>query len=148
MSSINVFDNWGDYKMTLLFNWWETKTVSNFVLSCVGIFGLAFIVQMFVWLSEVIKHKIYKINVNSLSVELSEDSVKLLEKKIYFTTPFWWEILYFFVSFAYYSLYGFMFLLLGTYNPWIFISIMLGYSIGGVIVNNRLIKMEIERVRI
>lgn len=141
----NVFDGWTDYKINFLFTSWSTAYVWQFVLTCLAIFTASLTCHLIRWGREFIKKELYKINMDRLNEK--EETMRLMKN---LALPVkdnsgCLTFSYFVISLLYYTLC--LFVLLGsmTFNPWIFISTVLGYSIGDTVVFKKVMELKISR---
>ena len=145
ITALNVFDSWNEYQMKILFNGWETTRPWQFILSCIGVVSFGVILNLLVLLRTYIKNKIYESNITLFNTYNEGENIKLIHKRKETNSICGWKVLYFFISLGFYVSFGLIQLILTTYNPWLFISVVLGYSIGDIITVNKIINLNIER---
>jgi hypothetical protein len=141
-----IFDSWSEYQLKLLFNFWNIQNEWQFALSCIviicgcmGLFGL-------ILLRQYLKHNItIHCNMN-LVVERPEDTAQLVyKKKVKQSTGLWCiKLCYFIASLLFYCLLLFLALITTTMNPWLFISLVFGYSLGEILILDQSIQLKLE----
>ncbi len=141
----NVFDNWTEYQIRILFRGWETQTVWQFILSCVAIFGACLTLNLFVLLKEYIKTTIY-----SKYNRQNEERVELIRESrdrdvSYDKCCNCVRFGYFLISILYYMNLIFITLCATTFNPWICLSIVLGYSTGELMIFHKQMTFDYEK---
>lgn len=141
----NVFDGWADYQIKFLFSSWVTNKVWQFCLTCLAIFFASFSCHLFRWLREFIKKELYKFNLDRLNEK--EETMRLMKNLALPVKDNTGCLMfsYFLVSMFYYTLSLFVICGAMTFNPWIFISVILGYSLGDLSVFKKVMDLKITR---
>ncbi len=131
----NVFDNWTEYKIKILFSSWSTLEIWQFALTCLAFFTLSLSCHLLKWLVVFLKNEVYKINMDRLNEK--EENVRLMKNlsiPIKESNACCLTFSYFVASLFYYTTCLLVLMACMTFNPWIFVSIVLGYSVGDVSV--------------
>lgn len=141
-----IFDGWGEYQLKVLFSFWNIQKEWQFALSCIaiicgcmGLFGL-------ILLRQYLKHNIaIHCNMN-LVVERPEDTAKLVYKRtVKQSTGLWCiKLCYFITSLLFYCLLLFLALITTTMNPWLFVSLVFGYSLGEILILDHAVQLKLE----
>ena len=144
----SVFDNWNEYQIRILFSGWENKTVWQFALSCVCVFTMCLSLNMLYLLKDYVKTFIYSKHSrqNEERAELIRESLGLdREKEKYDKCCNCAKFSYFLVSILYYTNLFIVTLCATTFNPWILLSIVLGYSSGDLIIFHKKMVFDFDK---
>ncbi len=136
----NVFDKFTEYQIKILFKDWYTKTVWQFALSCFGMFGFCLFFYLLKWCRESIKTNMY-----CKGYLENEERTSFIEKKTVYKSRCSNFVCYYLISIMYYSTGVLILLSLTTFNPWICLSIVFGYSTAEIIFFNSIFNLKIER---
>lgn len=133
----SVFDGWGDYQFRLLFSFWNIQTKWQLALSCITLFAVCISLHLIKMLRAYLKSKISiirTINQNTGDIERQHLITNYQSKGslccLYFG--------YLMSSMVFYTLIILLTLASTTFNPWIVTSLVLGYSIGDMIIIDKL----------
>lgn len=146
----NVFDNFSEYQVKILFNGWYTLTIWQFALSCTGLFFFAILYHLLRLGRAHLDHHL-RVAQNRLSDKyVAEETARLMSQNI----PTVVNIkgrestvcgLYaglFFMSIFQVGLWLFISMANMTFNPWVFLSILLGYSTGDVLFSTKIHRLN------
>lgn len=149
-ASFNVFDGFGEYQVKILFQGWYTATVWQFVLSCLGLFVFTVVYHLIRWARASIEQSI-RLATNKLSDKyIAEETVRLVHTN---NTPptansrreqelFGLYVGLFFLSVFLNAIWLFVNMANMTFNPWVFISVVLGHAVGEVSVHAKIVKLS------
>lgn len=142
----NVFDSWSEYQLRLLFYGWEIKTKWQFGLSCFAVFCIPLLSHIIILAREYIQYQIYCMMENeSLFLEEYQGLTKrksphskCWSKPSLYTS-------YFFVSLFYYTCLFVSTLIASSFNPWVFLCLVLGYTTGDILSRPKLISVQLQQ---
>ena len=139
-----VFDGWGDYQFRLLFSFWNIQKPWQLGLSCLGLFVVCISLHLIKMLRGYIKSRI---TINKNKIKKAEDLERqhLIEKSETKTSSCCLYFGYLMTSIVFYTLLLLLTLATTTFNPWIFTSLVLGYTVGDMIVIDKLINYKLEQ---
>lgn len=147
----NIFDSFGEYQIRILFSSWYTRTVWQFVSSCVGIFLFSMGVHFLKWWKKTLYYRIYRAKWFELNCKNEEEQQILLNNKKYgpISSPpdrntGWITLGYFTISLIQFGIVMFLAMILMTFNPWIFLSILLGHFTGELIVFSKIMEKKLN----
>lgn len=152
-TGFNVFDTFGDYQVRILFQGWFTTTVWQFALSCLGLFLFTILFHGMRLLRTRLEHSI-QVAVKRVGDRYVAEETEHLVKQGVMPSPSANHRRECNVV----GLYGALFVLttvqMGiwlllmmanmTFNPWVFLSIILGYSVGDLAVHGKIAKIRSE----
>lgn len=144
----NTFDSILEYRVKILFEAWSTTTVVQFVFSCIGLMGLAICVHLFKWARAWLTSHVRASMDRRLKMErLQQDVPDASDKSRLVSSEYHLQPLpqakYSLVSLhfatmlvgiCHHALVLFLVMAAMSFNPWVFLSLVLGYSLGEVIV--------------
>jgi hypothetical protein len=144
-TNFNVFDSFSEYQVKILFQGWLTVTVWQFAASCVGLFAFSIVFHLLRWL-KVRLERVIADTINKLSDKyVSEEAQHLVGQGVVVnrTSARERELIGLYVALWVLStIQTTLWLLLSmanmTFNPWVFISIVMGYSVGEVAVHGKI----------
>jgi hypothetical protein len=140
-----VFDGWGEYQLRLLFSFWNIQTKWQFGLSCLAVIIGCIGLHGIIFLRRYIKFLIMQRTSTHMMVEKPEDRTQLvLKKTIKEGNIVGLKICYFFSTILFYFFILMLTLVTTTFNPWLFTSLIIGYSLGEMIVMTPSINLKIE----
>lgn len=142
----NVFDNWSEYQLRLLFYGWEIKTRWQFGLSCLAVFCIPLLSHLVILTREHIQYQIYCVMENeSLFLEEYQGLTKsrTAHPKCWSKSSLYTS--YFFISIFYYTFLFLSTLIASSFNPWVFVSLVLGYSTGDILTRSKLISTQLQQ---
>ncbi len=138
-----LFDSWKEYQLKLLFTFWNVTTPTQFGLSCCGIFLSCILLNYMCLLLKFIEYKmLYTLASNAETA--NEEKVHLVFKKSIPRPTICLGIGYFFSAIPFYCLFIMLALIATTLNPWIFISLVLGYSVGSTLTLSHHLKLKMD----
>lgn len=151
--SANVFDNFTDYQVKILFQGWYTLTVWQFTLSCVGLFAFTVVYHLLRLLRVRIEKVIRGVNERLSDRYIAEETENLVKRNGVMTDSTTRErnrgrelIGLYVAMFVLSTVQTALWLLLSmanmTFNPWVFLSIVLGYSLGDVAVHGKIASLR------
>lgn len=148
----NVFDSFAEYKIKILFQTWATDNVLHFALSCVGLMVFAGLYHAIRYGRMALEHALYISYMKSPEVyerHRTEERAGLTSTEYHLAplpTPKINACL------TYFSLsliamlqhaYGLLLLLaVMTFNPWVFLAVIVGYTTGDMAVQPVVMKMK------
>lgn len=149
MSSFNVFDGFSEYQVKILFQAWYTVRVWQFALSCVALFTFCILYHLLRW-GRVSLERHLRQHLTRISERyVAEETVRLVQQT--HTIPKGRECQVVGAYAAWFVLTCVMnalWLLLSmanmTFNPWVFLSIVLGYSVGELCVHAKISRLRTE----
>lgn len=146
----NVFDSLSEYQIRILFSSWYTRTVWQFLSSCVAVFVFTMSFHLLKWWKKTLYYRIYRSKWFDLNCKSEEEQQILLNTKKHLsssppdrntcTITFG----YFMISLVQSALLMFLVMILMTFNPWIFISMLLGHFTGELIVFSKIIEKKVN----
>lgn len=142
----NVFDSFSEYQLRLLFYGWDIKTRWQFGLSCLAVFCIPLLSHLVILTREYIQCQLYCMLENeSLFIEEYQGLTKRQSPH-----PKCWSKSSLYISYFVVSLFYYIFLFLSTliassFNPWIFVSLILGYSTGDILTRPKLISAQLQQ---
>lgn len=149
-TTFNVFDSFAEYQVKILFQGWYTATVWQFALSCLGLFTFSVIYHLLRWLRCNVEKWIRQTSARMTDKFVAEETVRLVQQQsMNFPTHREGHICGLYVALYVLSvLQTAIWLLISmanmTFNPWVFISIVLGYSIGDISVHAKISRIRTE----
>lgn len=139
----NVFDRFTEYQIRILFSGWYTEKVWQFGLSCIGFFFFCLFFHVLKWCRESIKTNMYckgylqdEERAGFIEKRASSNISKMKCSNV---------VCYYLISLVYYSTSVLLLLALTTFNPWICLSIVMGYSTGEILFFTSIFNLKIER---
>lgn len=138
-----LFDSWNEYQIKLLFNFWNVQYKWEFALTCIIIFVSSILLQYIFLLLKYIEYKILEVISNNNERDI-EERRQLVFKKSDPKSCACLKLGYFATSFVFYGLFLILSLIVTTLNPWIVMSLVLGYSLGSVLILNKLMVLRVE----
>lgn len=148
----NVFDSFSEYKIKILFQPWATDNVLHFALSCMGLMVFAGLYHLLRYGRLALEHSLYIAYMKSPEVyerHRTEERAGLTSTEYHLAplpTPkinaclvYSCLALVLFVKHAYGML---IVLAMMTFNPWVFLSVILGYTTGDMAVQRVVMKMK------
>jgi len=137
-----VFDGWSDYQFRLLFSFWNIQKPWQLGLSCLGLFTVCISLHLIKMLRGYIKSRI-TINKNKKLDEMERQHLLIKTESTSSTCCLHFG--YLMASMLFYTILLLLTLATTTFNPWIFTSLVLGYSVGDLIVIDKLINYKLEQ---
>ncbi len=142
----NVFDSFTEYNVKILVSPWSTNNVLSFALSCVGLFVMAGLYHAFRFGRKQLEAQIREVlekndaeertRLMSTEYQLAPLPKKNVSAGVYVGLVF----LALFTN-AYSML---LVMALMSFNPWVFMSIALGYTTGDMITHKPIMKLKIR----
>lgn len=151
--NFNVFDSFADYQVKILFQGWYTLTVWQFALSCVGLFTFSVVYHLLRLLRVRVEKVIRGVNERLSDRYIAEETENLVKRNGIITDSTTRErnrsreLIGLYVGiFVLSTVQTALWLLLSmanmTFNPWVFLSIVLGYSLGDVAVHGKIASLR------
>lgn len=140
----NIFDGWNEYQFRFLFNFWNIQKPWQLGMTCLGVFTVCISLHLIKMLRGYIKSRI-TISKNKRRSDNLETQNLLYNNTKVSCSPCCMYLSYFLSSLLFYTVLLLLTLATTTFNPWIFISLVLGYTVGDMIVVDKLINYKIEQ---
>lgn len=150
--NFNVFDGFAEYQVKILFQGWLTVTVWQFALSCIGLFSFSIVYHLLKWLRVRLEKSIRGVMHRMSDRYIAEETENLVKKNSIEngagnSRERARELVGLYVAlFVLSTVQTTLWLLLSmanmTFNPWVFMSIVLGYSIGDVAVHGKIANLK------
>ena len=148
-TAFNVFDGFSDYQVKILFQGWYTLKIWQFAVSCVALFTLAVVYHLLRWSRTYLDRQIRQSLTRVTERYVAEETVRLVHTS---TTPpkgrechliglyvAWWVL-----TVVMNALYLLLSMANMTFNPWVFLSIVLGFSTGELSVHAKINRLRTE----
>jgi len=124
MEMTMTFQDWDEYKVTILWDSWEVKEKWQYALSWFAIVFAAAFFHIFRWAMEHVKKEMFKKQYSKLDSSLLSNDIPVANP------PLQWRIAHALLAGASYG-YALMLMLVAmTYNPGLLCALMTGYAIG------------------
>lgn len=149
-NTFNVFDGFSEYQVKILFQGWYTLTVWQFALSCLGFFTFTIVWHLFRWMRAFLEKEIRKAMHRMSDQFVAEETVKLMERNTNMSqSSSSSKMMGLYVAFTILSaiqigLWLLIMMANMTFNPWVFLSIVLGYAVGDVAVHAKISRYRNE----
>lgn len=147
----NVFDSFDEYKVTILFKPFTTTKVLSFALCCMGLSILTCCFHLLIWTRKTLEQYI---RANTFNEEHTPDEgAGLVSTEYHIVSSKYSEHsknmcgayvgLIFLALFT--NAYGMLLVMaLMTFNPWVFLAMAFGYTVGDMVVFVPLMKMKMK----
>lgn len=154
-SVANVFDSFSEYKIKILFQPWSTDSVLHFALSCIGLMVFAALYHVVRFGRMTLEHNLYITYMKSPEVyerHRTEERAGLTSTE-YHLAPLPKErgnvcLVYLSLSVVTFIQYAYgMLLLLSvmTFNPWVFLAVITGYTTGDMATQPAVMKIKCKQ---
>ena len=149
MSSFNVFDSFSDYQVKILFQGWYTVRVWQFALSCLALFMVCIVYHLLRWSRASLERHV-RTNLTRITERyVAEETVRLVEQtntipkgrecQVVGLYTAWWML-----TMVMNALFLFVSMANMTFNPWVFLSVVTGHSVGELCVHAKIMRIRAE----
>lgn len=159
-SVANVFDSFSEYKIKILFQPWSTNNVLHFALSCIGLMVFSGLYHIIRYGRMSLEHNLYVAYMKS--PELYERHTSDSEERAGLTSTEYHLaplpkpskaskdicLVYFSLSLVTFIQYAYgmlLFLSVMTFNPWVFIAVITGYTAGDIATQPAVMKIKCKQ---